>query len=147
MDEFESLNEKFEKKYDTLELTNVMCIFYRHHVYDVSLLLQRMPHGTNCIKSGLTFTDLKRDMLYQAFSLEEKDSFKVLHEVFEGIKALWNSKEGEKIYHFPVPVQFNAQNSSNRSGYGNRYCGEDLVYEGTLYGETTDYMFIGAKYS
>ena len=67
-------------------------------------------------------------------------------ELFKGIKRNWQCESNDIEVVFPIPVQFNAQNSSNRSGYGNRYCGEELIYEGTLYGETTDYMFVGAKY-
>ena len=51
------------------------------------------------------------------------------------------AKDDEII--FETPFLLRAQNSSNRTGYGNEYNGYDLVYEGTLYGETTKYAFIG----
>lgn len=146
MDEFESRDENYNKKYDTLELTDLFCIQYRKKLYWISLLLQRMPKNISYIDSSLTFTDMKKLLLEMVFTVNKKDSYKVLHEVFEGIKGVCKIDSKETKYIFPVPVKFNAQNSGNRSGYGNRYYGEDLVYEGTLYGETTDYMFIGAKY-
>ena len=44
---------------------------------------------------------------------------------------------------FEKPYLLRAQNSNNRTGYGNEYYGYDLVYQGTLYGETTNYAFVG----
>lgn len=146
MDEFESTNNKNEKIYDTLELQDLFFIMYRKRRYSISLLVQRKNYDQKCIYSSLTFTDMKKEILNYHFFIEDKNSYKVIHETFEGIKNNWNSKESETLYQFPVPVQFNAQNSSNRCGYGNQYCGEELVWEGTLYGETSDYIFVGAKY-
>jgi len=146
MDEFESLNTDLKKQYDTLELQDLFCIRYRRKLYWVSLYLQRMPYNTQHIDSSLTFTELKNGLLERVFTLEQKDSYRIVEEVFEGIRQLWNHSESELLFQFSVPIQFNAQNSRNRSGYGNRYRGEELIYEGTLYGETTDYMFVSAKY-
>ena len=44
---------------------------------------------------------------------------------------------------FDPAVVLNAQNSKNRSGYGNEYYRDELIYEGTLYGETTEYVITG----
>lgn len=145
MDEFESENENGLKKYTTLLLNDVFCIKYCNKLFWVSLYIQRMPKKTKHISSNLTFTDLKTRLIEHVFMLTNRRDYKIVNEVFKGIsKDIINNQEFECT--FPVPVKFNTQNSSNRSGYGNRYCGEELVYEGTLYGETTDYMFIGAKY-
>lgn len=46
---------------------------------------------------------------------------------------------------FSKPYHLRAQNSSNRTGYGSIYEGDYLVHEGTEYGETTDYAFVGLE--
>lgn len=52
------------------------------------------------------------------------------------------SERGEFIP-FSIPVYLRAQDSTNRTGYGSIYEGEDCVIEGTLYGETHGYLIIG----
>ena len=61
------------------------------------------------------------------------------------IKCLFDLEfeSDKKALSFDYPCQFNAQSSSNRTGYGNEYNGEDLVSEGTKYGETTRFFIIG----
>ena len=53
-----------------------------------------------------------------------------------------------EIFYFSKPFRLRAQNSANRTGYGTEwdwsYGIGTIVYEGTLYGETTDYVFSGA---
>ena len=108
--------------------------------------MQRKAKGSTCIPSSLTFSDLKQKLVNCIFSVESKSKIKIVNEVLK-VAAETPSLQDEKQAYlsFQSPVEFNAQNSSNRSGYGNRYCGEDLVYEGTLYGETTTYVFVGAQ--
>lgn len=48
-----------------------------------------------------------------------------------------------KIVMFNTPVLMGAQTSKNREGYGNIYCGEELVRQGTEYGETTSFLIVG----
>ena len=149
MDEFERRDADNNKIYDTLLLEDIFRIRYRKHSYLISLFIQRMPCDIEYIDSSLTFTAMKNELADRSHYIEKRKNFKVLNEVFTGIykiKYPINEKVGID-YFFDKPVKFNAQNSSNKSGYGSRYCGEDLIYEGTLYGETTDYMFVGAKYS
>lgn len=146
MDEFESEDRELRKRYMSLELCDVFCIKYRRKLYWVSLIIQRKPKEQQCIPSLLTFTNLKNKLLERVFTLDDEGSYKIVSEIFKGIRRNWQCEANDIEVVFPIPVQFNAQNSSNRSGYGNRYYGEELVYEGTLYGETTDYMFVGAKY-
>lgn len=144
MDEFEKRNESHKKIYTTLKLVNVFCIQKGEQLFWISLYIQRKPKEIACIESSLTFSDLKKNMLGKVFTVDNSKDYRVLEEVFYGSET-FNSISKEK-YVFPKPVKFNAQNSSNRSGYGNKYYGENLIYEGTLYGETTDYMFVAAEY-
>ena len=146
LDKFESLDENRCKKYTTLILQDAFCIKHAGHCYRVSLHMQRKAKDSTCIPSSLTFSDLKQKLVNCIFSVESKSKIKIVNEVLK-VAAETPSLQDEKQAYlsFQSPVEFNAQNSSNRSGYGNRYCGEDLVYEGTLYGETTTYVFVGAQ--
>lgn len=146
MDEFERRNEKGEKVYSALVLRDVFGIKYRKKLYFISLTIERKPHEGICVNNSLTFTDLKQLLLDHVFKTDDRGKYKVVDAVLDELKHLdaASFNEGTVVCKFPIPVKFNAQNSSNRSGYGNRYCGEELVYEGTLYGETTDYIFTGA---
>ena len=53
--------------------------------------------------------------------------------------------ENGQIIMFKTCYLLRAQNSSNRAGYGNIYYGDELVHEGTLYGETTSYVLAGVQ--
>lgn len=146
MDEFESVDDAFRKKYASLELCDLFCIKYRRRMYWISLIVQRRPKKQPCIPSTLTFTQLKNELLGRVFTLDRENSYPIVQELFRGIRQNWQCESDDIEVTFPVPVQFSAQNSGNRSGYGNRFRGEVPVYEGTLYGETTDYQFVGARY-
>lgn len=146
LDKFESLNDNGHKKYKTLVLQDAFCIKHLGHCYRVSLYMQRKTKDSTCIQSNLTFTDLKQKLLNCIYSIESKSKIKIVNEVLNAVAETPSLQEEKQAYlSFKAPVEFNAQNSSNRSGYGNRYCGEELVYEGTLYGETTTYVFVGAQ--
>ena len=146
LDKFESLNENGSKKYKTLLLEDAFYIRHLGHRYKISLYMQRKPLGSSCIKSSLTFSDLKRDLVNCIYSVESNSPIKIVNEVLKAIAQILNFEEESQVqFFFDLPVEFNAQNSSNRSGYGNRYRGGELVYEGTPYGETTTYMFVGAQ--
>ena len=45
------------------------------------------------------------------------------------------------------PISINAQSSKNRTGYGNNYFYNTLIYEGTKYGETSQFPIVGYKIS
>lgn len=62
----------------------------------------------------------------------------------EIIKKYSGKKE---IFYFSKPYRLRAQNSGNREGYGTEwdwsYGVGTIMHEGTLYGETTDYVIAG----
>ena len=49
MDEFESVDDAFRKKYASLELCDLFCIKYRRRMYGISLIVQRRPKKQPCI--------------------------------------------------------------------------------------------------
>lgn len=145
MDEFEEADAFFHKIYETLKLNRVFCVRSEEGaLYWITLYIKRMDWDKEYIYSNLTFTSLKRYLLNKSFSEEDRNSYAIIDEVLDGIKLI--EKEEKEIYHFPKPVKFNAQNSGNRTGYGNEYRGSNLIYKGTLYGETSNYMFVAAEY-
>lgn len=147
LDQFESRNADGTKTYETLLLKDVFCIKYENHLWWVGLQLKRKPQNVECVDSSLTFTKLKKDILEHVFSEATPDSYRIIQAVFSCISLIPNFADIPNVsVQFDKPVKFNAQNSSNRCGYGNRYWRDELVHEGTLYGETTDYMFVGAQF-
>lgn len=58
-----------------------------------------------------------------------------------------NNLEISKKILFPTSIELNAQSSANRTGYGNIYYFDELVEEGTLYGETSSFAITGFKLS
>lgn len=146
MDEFESYNDQHVRKYDTLMFKSIFMVAYDNKRYRISLFLQRKPDNLKCIYSLLTFTELKKLYVNRSFTIEQRDEFEVLDEVFKGIKRVNLSEQSYYDYFFQRPVLFNAQNSSNRFYFGSTWCGGECVEEGTLYGETTEYVFIGARF-
>lgn len=147
MDEFEKRDSEGKKLYSMLKLINVFVIKYRRQNYWISLSVKRMPKNVDFEDSSLTFTKLKKQLAEHVFTIKNKDEFLIVNKVFESIKNAQLPKRSKECIEivFDKPVKFNAQNSSNRSGYGNRYYFGECVYEGTLYGETSDYMFSGCE--
>lgn len=58
-------------------------------------------------------------------------------------KNLEKQTSEDEIILFDNPISINAQSSSNRTGYGNEYYYDILMYEGTKYGETSQFPIIG----
>lgn len=52
---------------------------------------------------------------------------------------------GSKLQ-FKKPFLFGGQNSNNQTGYGWEWEWGDCVYEGTLYGEVTNFLIVGFIY-
>ncbi|WP_022755885.1 hypothetical protein [Butyrivibrio fibrisolvens] len=86
----------------------------------------------------ITFTDFKK-----GYSGDLCNHVKA--EVTSDVIKKYSGKK--EIYYFDKPFRLRAQNSGNRTGYGSiwewSYGGGEMVHEGTLYGETTDYVFAG----
>lgn len=146
MDDFETRLTDGSKKYDTLFLRTVCTLSTKDQYCMISLFIQRRPYNMKCIESSLTFTKLKNHVLGGFFN-EKDQSYNIVNVLLQEVAKLPKG-EGEKeidIF-FKTPVEFHAQNSSNRCGYGTYYRGPHLIHEGTKYGETTRYMFVGARF-
>ena len=133
MDAFEDVNEKGFRRYERLIVEN---FFSFDENFGFNLVIERK--GERATVGSITMTEFKQGYVQHLISHVKKEIRKMIS-IREN-----QVKDGEMIF-FEVPYLLRAQNSSNRTGYGNVYNGEDLIFEGTLYGETTSYAFIGAK--
>lgn len=154
MDEFESTIDGVHK-YDTLVFGRIMNLMDEevegNPEYDISLYVQRCNKDDEILFSDITFTKLKRELYNCPLdTLDEYDGTlgevlqKNIIESFKKNRDLFKKKKDNIIF-FDTPITFSAQNSSNRTGYGNEYYGDMLVHEGTKYGETTLYTFVGMR--
>ena len=117
---------------------------------DYSLILCKSWKRIDYISSDITATHLKQEW---RISPENPPKYFVLRVLWEEIKKIVFTKyeaivkNGKDITNrflpFTKPIMIGAQTSKNREGYGNQYCGEELVYEGTKYGETTNFLIVG----
>lgn len=133
--------------------------------YYLSLYISHANIITNqkYISSRITMSNLKEvtgtlvslndivEMHSLTYSTVPKMSLPIYHFFFDKKEIFLNSMHtmeqnkqdfSGKILFDPAVV-LNAQNSKNRSGYGNEYYRDELIYEGTLYGETTEYVITG----
>ncbi|MBR5232141.1 MAG: hypothetical protein IKW00_07840 [Clostridia bacterium] len=145
MDEFE-MTTNGQYCYDTLKLERAFTLMVENYILKVALYIKRRPVGTKVIRDGLTFTKFKNKIVGKDFGRASASMYAVTKTVYDGALYLL-TKDDEDTAFFETPILFEAQNSGNRSGYGNQYCGHELISEGTKYGETTEYMCIGAEYS
>ncbi|MBP0970897.1 MAG: hypothetical protein J5753_02540 [Oscillospiraceae bacterium] len=97
-------------------------------------------------KNGLTMTDLKmsiaRNSLYPS-NVERQGRLSALAKEIAQLD-LANYERGHCIPFHNI-CYLGAQTYQNQTGYGSEYCGEELVHEGTLYGETTGFLIIGVR--
>lgn len=131
MDEFESLTPEGYYKYERLILKD--SLFYCDTYF--SYIIERR-NGRDYV-GDITMTELKNGDGWDLSSYAE-----------EAIDRHNKRKKTTKFrpkteVMFKKPYHLRAQTSANRTGYGNIYEGYDLVLEGTLYGETTDYLIVG----
>lgn len=87
---------------------------------------------------NITFTEFKQDRDYDLRNF-------LINEITDAVAEKYLNKDG--FYRFSKPYHLRAQNSTNRTGYGWEWDwsgGYGDYTEGTLYGETTDYVFVGA---
>lgn len=148
MDEFDGIGEKNNVVYDRLVIYNENLLAYTNSnkVFNYALIIER---GKNEETVGsITMTSLKNGYLNpNVYVTKEKESKVVLlkehvgNEITEDVYDEY--VDSGKPYFFSKPYQLRAQNSNNKSGYGNIYYGDVLIHEGTKYGETSRYIIVG----
>lgn len=133
MDEFESVTAKGFKKY-------VRLIERGYYSYNREIGFRMVIERLEDVfyDGDVTITNYKTGMPYD---LRER-----CNEAIEEFLDYSILEEGDsEVVLFDIPYRLRAQNSGNRTGYGSEYNGYDLVHQGTLYGETTEYAFVGVE--
>ena len=148
MDEFDGIGEGNKIIYDRLVIynENLLGSLGEHKVFNYALIVERgkCPNAVGSI----TMTDFKSSYLNPFIYVSKSEDSKTIllkeHIENEVTESVYNEYvDSGKAYLFSVPYRLKAQNSINRSGYGNIYKGDVLVYEGTKYGETSSYLIVG----
>lgn len=134
MDEFEGDEINKKKGYDRIILKNCFIVFTEQYVITYRLIIERYKKGA---VGDITFSEFKGDKGYEVYV--HADS-----EIKNAIKKNKSSINRVEIP-FEKPYLLRAQNSGDRTGYGWEWWGKDMCFEGTEYGETTDYCFSGVK--
>lgn len=146
LDEFAEKDDKDEYKYYELYLDNVYSLFYKNTFYYVGLMIRdKFAEDKNVIKTDMTFTWLKKNIGKKLFRTETKYDMELIDNSLKIIAENVDKMTTQEtvFFEFEKPIVLNAQNSGNRCGYGWEYSGDMCVYEGTEYGETSEYLIYG----
>lgn len=137
LDKFEGISGDRKKSYRRMVINPGNYVYgkgiYYHYVIERS-------YNSNYV-GDITFTDFKKGNTYDL-------NHHIQLELTDEIIAKY--KDTDKFYKLQKPYHLRAQNSSNRTGYGWEWdwsYGVGDYTEGTLYGETTDYIFSGVYIS
>lgn len=142
MDHFASSSKKF-------------LIFERVFTLDstwnkVSLIVVKSYPNVYYKYTGLTMTDLKKSAggYICKNSLDFIAETNRLFPLYEELTKInqCNPKKGD-IIAFQIPCLLGGQTFRDQTGFGSEYWGEELVYQGREYGETTKFMIIGVVVS
>ena len=137
LDKFEGYRQSDSTKYKRIVIRNAKYIRYSNkHNPGFNLVIER-GHGSDYV-GNITFTQFKKG---EASELAQYVNNEVTDEIIE------QYIDRNQFYRFSKPFLLRAQNSLNRTGYGWEWDWSDgygNYTEGTLYGETTNYFFVGA---
>ena len=136
LDKFEGYGQSDPIRYRRIVISNTM--FTRHwngQRIKFNLVIER-GKGSDYV-GDVTFTQYKKGY---AFGLKDHINTEVTDDIIE------QYVDKDQFFRFSKPYLLRAQNSSNRTGYGWEWDwsgGIGDYTEGTLYGETTNYFFVG----
>ena len=159
------LDEYIKSKEQYFYITDIFNVEHNNKIFNVNFIISnKIEIGKEIIQTNITMTDFKkifgsyfnsynRIIEYKKhnsskdrksvpkLSLPVYDFLEMFFENF--IKNVQDNFEYEKTIYFDNPISINAQSSSNRTGYGNEYYYDMLIYEGTKYGETSEFPIVG----
>ena len=149
--------DRFEKSDKEFLIFDKFCVAYpnaegtsfRDKKY-ISLIITRSSNKVWGRDNGLTMTNLKkrsgislrRNMLQRLTENTENRLYPLHDELLDAYDKIFS---GDEYIPFGLPCCLHGQTYANQTGYGNIYNGEDLVEEGTLYGETTEFLILGIR--
>lgn len=118
-------------------------VFPQGILWRISLVIRKGWAPISIIDDGLTMSDLK---MHAGLGIEPNqywESGRVCSLAKEVLNAGPKMKEPNQAIAFDLPIRLRGQTYANQTGFGSEYNGDELVYQGTLYGETTDFYIIG----
>ena len=136
LDEFEGIGDNNPYVYEMLEIPSAIYLWKNKKYISLSLVVKRC-RASECV-GDITFTEFKQEKVADLKNYVSKQITDTVVEKYQGKR---------EIFYFEKPYHLRAQNSSNRTGYGWEWDwsgGVGDYVEGTMYGETTDYGFVGA---
>lgn len=137
LDKFESISDEGKKEYKRMVINPGMYWYGTgiHYQYVIERGYESDYVG------DITFTEFKKG---ERYDLNKHIQSELSSDIIE------RYKDSSEFYRLRKPYHLRAQNSSNRTGYGWEWdwsYGVGDYTEGTLYGETTDYIFAGVYIS
>lgn len=115
----------------------------KNQFLSISLVVKKSSLGIKTINTGLTMTDLKKssdNRYFGNYFAKDDRMYSLMEEIILAIDKATTSKQAIP---FENPIRLGGQTYSNQTGYGSEYNGNDLISQGTLYGETTGFYIIG----
>ena len=160
------LNKYIESKEQYFRISNAFNIYYNDNkIYDIYFIISnKVPVGKRIVQTNITLTESKKIYNYnfnkpEKFVIYKKDLTnldrtsvpKLSAPVLDFIELFFNhfdknisdNHNNDDIIFFDNPISINAQSSKNRTGYGNEYFYDILMYDGTKYGETSEFPIVG----
>lgn len=133
------LDEFYRSEKDFLILKNAF--YFSNNKKYISLIISREFYGLEVDRTRPVISEFKKEYGKQVDFLEAK-RLQPLKEKLQKLDVDRNFEDGE-AFAFDIPFLIGGQISSNKTGYGNYYFGLDKYYEGTLYGEVTNFVLVG----
>lgn len=159
------LDEYIKSKKQYFFINTCFDIIHIDKIYRIHFIISnKIPVNKKIISTNITMTEFKKLYGYEycdcellinyrkGLSIESRCSApKLSVPVLDFLELFYThfqenlemQKSEDEIIFFDNPISINAQSSSNRTGYGNEYYYDILMYEGTKYGETSQFPIIG----
>lgn len=159
------LDEYIKSKKQYFFIDTCFDIIHMDKIYRINFIISnKIPVDKKIVATNITMTEFKKlygyeycdcDLLInyrKRLSTENRcsvpklsvpvlDFLELFYTHFQ--QNLEKQKSEDEIILFDNPISINAQSSNNRTGYGNEYYYDILMYEGTKYGETSQFPIIG----
>jgi hypothetical protein len=149
-------------KYSYLILSRIYSFYANNNIYNISLIVCKQRKLKNIYsnayefilhnKKGISISQLKNTPSKISKFRIDPESQKP-EQIFYNflLNAITENNLVPKYTNrqnmfFKNPYLLKAQLSTNRTGYGNVYYQDELVYQGTLYGEYTPFYIVGLIY-
>ena len=164
-----ALDKYIESKEQYFLIRDKYNIIYNKKFYDINFIISnKIEVGKQIVSTRITMTEFKKiynevhndyDEIvnYKNYLSPLRRTYAPIYSVavfdfieifFEHFKNNVKGNVGKsEIIFFENPISINAQSSNNRKGYGNEYYYDILIYEGTKYGETSQYPIVGYIYT